>query len=157
MSEVADVDPFAVDGQISSFLLKLLELSASMLVRLVLVMVVAPIFTAAVLFFGAISGFCARAYMKAQLPVKREQSKTRAPLIGHLNSTVASLGASEAAFELLTVGSSFSRSLSPCIWCPGGFPRRHVYSNRSLDSGFQHVLQPESVCGLDFAYALACL
>ncbi|KAM5539773.1 hypothetical protein V8D89_006586, partial [Ganoderma adspersum] len=81
----------AVDGQISSFLLKLLELSTSMLVRLVLVMIVAPIFTGAVVVFGAISGLYARAYMKAQLPVKREQSKTRAPLIGHLNTTVASL------------------------------------------------------------------
>ena len=101
---VLNANFFAVDGQISSFLLKLLELSASMLVRLVLVMVVAPIFTAVVLLFGTISGFCARAYMKAQLPVKREQSKTRAPLIGLLNLTVASLGTSEAAFELLTVG-----------------------------------------------------
>ena len=77
---------------IFSFLLKLLELSTSMLVRLVLVMIVAPIFTGAVVIFGAISGLYARAYMKAQLPVKREQSKTRAPLIGHLNTTVASLG-----------------------------------------------------------------
>ncbi|PIL29368.1 ATP-binding cassette transporter [Ganoderma sinense ZZ0214-1] len=81
----------AIDGQISSFLLKLLELSTSMVVRLVLVMIVAPIFTGAVVVFGAISGLYARAYMKAQLPVKREQSKTRAPLIGHLNTTVASL------------------------------------------------------------------
>ncbi|KAI1790046.1 P-loop containing nucleoside triphosphate hydrolase protein [Ganoderma leucocontextum] len=81
----------AIDGQISSFLLKLLELSTSMLVRLVLVMIVAPIFTGVVAVFGIISGLYARAYMKAQLPVKREQSKTRAPLIGHLNSTVASL------------------------------------------------------------------
>ena len=63
-----------------------------MLVRLVLVMIVAPIFTGAVVIFGAISGLHARAYMKSQLPVKREQSKTRAPLIGHLNTTVASLG-----------------------------------------------------------------
>ena len=82
-----------VDGQISTFLLKLLELSTSMLVRLVLVVIVAPIFTAVVVVFGTISGLYARAYMKAQLPVKREQSKTRAPLIGHLNATVASLGA----------------------------------------------------------------
>ena len=81
-----------VDGQISSFLLKLLELSTSMLVRLFLVVIVAPIFTAVVAVFGIISGLYARAYMKAQLPVKREQSKTRAPLIGHLSSTVASLG-----------------------------------------------------------------
>ncbi len=83
---------FPVDGQISSFLLKLLELSTSMVVRLVLVLIVAPIFTGAVAVFGIISGLYARAYMKAQLPVKREQSKTRAPLIGHLNSTIASLG-----------------------------------------------------------------
>ncbi|TBU52681.1 P-loop containing nucleoside triphosphate hydrolase protein [Dichomitus squalens] len=88
---VTSVNHPLVDGQISNFLLKLLELSTSMLVRLVLVLVVAPIFTVAVLLFGIISGIYARAYMKAQLPVKREQSKTRAPLIGHLNSTVASL------------------------------------------------------------------
>ena len=82
----------SVDGQISTFLLKLLELTTSMLLRLVLVTVVAPVFTIGVALVAVIGGLIARAYMKAQLPVKREQSNTRSPLIGNLNTTIAGLG-----------------------------------------------------------------
>ena len=81
-----------VDGQISTFLLKLLELTTSMLVRLVLVAIIAPVFTIGVAIVALVGGLVARRYMKAQLPVKREQSNMRSPLLDNLNTTIAGLG-----------------------------------------------------------------
>ena len=62
-----------------------------MILRLVLVTVIAPLTTVGVAIVSVVGGLIARAYMKAQLPVKREQSNTRSPLIGNLNTTIAGL------------------------------------------------------------------
>ena len=63
-----------------------------MLVRLVLVAVIAPVFTIGVAVVALVGGLVARWYMKAQLPVKREQSNMRSPLLDNLNTTIAGLG-----------------------------------------------------------------
>ncbi|KAI0752922.1 P-loop containing nucleoside triphosphate hydrolase protein [Daedaleopsis nitida] len=81
----------AIDGQIINFLFALLQLTAFLVLRLVMVMIVAPVFSVGVAIVAIVSGLYTRMYMRAQLPVKREQSNTRAPLIGHLNSTISGL------------------------------------------------------------------
>ncbi|KAI0686602.1 P-loop containing nucleoside triphosphate hydrolase protein [Earliella scabrosa] len=79
----------AIDGQIANSLFTLLQLTGFLVLRLVMVMIVAPVFTIGVAAVTLMGGLYTKIYMKAQLPVKREQSNTRAPMLGHLNSTIA--------------------------------------------------------------------
>ena len=70
-----------------------------MILRLVLVTVIAPLTTVGVAIVSIVGGLIARAYMKAQLPVKREQSNARAPILAHLGTTIA--GLSEHMYKLV--------------------------------------------------------
>ena len=55
---------------------------------------VAPIFSVMGVISAALGGWWGQIYLRAQLPVKREMSNTRAPIIGHLSATLAGLGQS---------------------------------------------------------------
>ncbi|TFK86638.1 P-loop containing nucleoside triphosphate hydrolase protein [Polyporus arcularius HHB13444] len=81
----------AVDGQIVPSLFTLLDYSAFLAVRLVMVMVVAPIFIIGVAAVAIAGTACAKVYMAAQRPVKQEEASTRAPILGLLNTTLAGL------------------------------------------------------------------
>ncbi|RPD70664.1 P-loop containing nucleoside triphosphate hydrolase protein [Lentinus tigrinus ALCF2SS1-7] len=81
----------AVDGQIVPFLFTLLDYTAFLVVRLIMVMVVAPVFTIGVAVVAIAGTICARVYMAAQRPVKQEEAGTRAPILGLLNTTLAGI------------------------------------------------------------------
>ena len=55
---------------------------------------VAPIFSVMGVISAALGGWWGQIYLRAQLPVKREMSNTRAPIIGHLSATLTGLGQS---------------------------------------------------------------
>ena len=52
---------------------------------------VAPAFSAVGIVTALIGGRLGQMYLKAQLPVKREMSNTRAPILGHLSTTLTGL------------------------------------------------------------------
>ena len=60
--------------------------------KFVAIVVVSPIFTLPGAIFAVFGGWCGQMYMKAQLPVKREQSNARAPILGHLGATITGIG-----------------------------------------------------------------
>ena len=64
-------------------------------------MAISPLFTLPGTAFALIGGWCGNVYMKAQLPVKREQSNARAPILAHLGMTIA--GLSEHTYKLVTI------------------------------------------------------
>ena len=87
-----------VDGQIVPSLFTLLDYTVFLVVRLAMVMIVAPVFTIGVAAVAIAGTVCARVYMAAQRPVKKEEASTRAPILGLLNTTLAGIGQSETVF-----------------------------------------------------------
>lgn len=79
-------------------LFTLLQWTAFLVLRLIMIMIIAPIFSIPIAVVALVGGLYTKWYMKAQLPAKREESNTRAPLVGHLNSTIAGLGKPTASF-----------------------------------------------------------
>lgn len=67
-------------------------MTAVLLAKFAGVVAVAPIFSLLGAISAVLGGWCGELYMKAQMPVKREQSKARAPILGHLGTTLAGLG-----------------------------------------------------------------
>ncbi|KAF8799457.1 multidrug resistance-associated ABC transporter [Phlegmacium glaucopus] len=81
----------AIDGPIPLQFIILTEVGISMLTKLVVIVIITPIFA----FPGmvvAISGVClGNIYLRAQLSVKREMSNARSPLLAHFNAAVAGI------------------------------------------------------------------
>ncbi|KAI0655608.1 P-loop containing nucleoside triphosphate hydrolase protein [Cubamyces menziesii] len=80
-----------IDGPLSAGLYNLYETSASILMSLAGIIWVAPAFSAVGVITAFIGGRLGQMYLKAQLPVKREMSNTRAPILGHLSTTLTGL------------------------------------------------------------------
>ncbi|TRM65976.1 hypothetical protein BD626DRAFT_427540 [Schizophyllum amplum] len=81
----------SVDGPIAQNLFMLLELTLSMLVKFVSVVVFSPFFLVPGVIIAALGGYCGEIYIKAQLSVKREMSNARAPVLAHFGAAVAGL------------------------------------------------------------------
>ena len=65
-----------------------------MLTKLGAVLIYAPVFLFAALFVAVIGGCLGQIYVKAQLPVKREMSTAKAPVLGMVGGAIAGLSAS---------------------------------------------------------------
>ena len=83
---------YSVDGPVAGELRALLDKTASMGTSFFAIVVVSPMFTIPGAMFTALGGWCGQMYMRAQLPVKREQSVARAPILGHLAATISGIG-----------------------------------------------------------------
>ncbi|RPD67396.1 P-loop containing nucleoside triphosphate hydrolase protein [Lentinus tigrinus ALCF2SS1-6] len=80
-----------IDGPLSATIYNLYETTAAILMSLAGIVWVAPIFSAIGIISATLGGWWGQVYLKAQLPVKREMSNTRAPILGHLGATLTGL------------------------------------------------------------------
>lgn len=73
------------------FLSVVLDMSFNMLTKLGVVVIFTPIFLVAGVFFGAVGMWLGSRYMRAQLPVKRELSNAKAPVLAMVDSVITGL------------------------------------------------------------------
>lgn len=88
------VSSCAVDTQVASGLNNLVEMTFEISMKLFAVVTVSPIFVFPGALLLMIMGWLGRAYMKAQLAVKRERSNALSPVLGHFGAAMSGLGAS---------------------------------------------------------------
>ncbi|KAI0711031.1 P-loop containing nucleoside triphosphate hydrolase protein [Cerioporus squamosus] len=84
-------DMQSIDSPLSGMLYNLYETTASLVMSLVAIISVAPIFSAMGVVMIALGAWWGQMYLKAQLPIKREMSNSRAPILGHLSATLSGL------------------------------------------------------------------
>ncbi|KAK7694256.1 hypothetical protein QCA50_001436 [Cerrena zonata] len=80
-----------IDGEIPVMMMQWFDVTFIIIVKLVAVVLLSPIFIipGIVLIIAGVS--LGHVYMRAQLPVKRESSNARAPVMGHFGAAVAGL------------------------------------------------------------------
>jgi hypothetical protein len=66
-------------------------MATNMLVKVAGVVSVAPIFLVPSAALAGLGGYIGNIYMTAELPVKREQSNAKAPVLGHFSAAIAGL------------------------------------------------------------------
>lgn len=76
----------------------LLNGTESLLIRLLAVVIYTPIFVIPGAVMGIVGGWAGHMYMRAQLPIKREMSNAKAPVLGHFGAAIA--GLSELAIPI---------------------------------------------------------
>ncbi|VDB86203.1 unnamed protein product [Peniophora sp. CBMAI 1063] len=81
----------AIDGQLAFQFKWLVSVSAQLIVQLVAVVLVAPAMLLPGLIILALGAWVGNVYMKNQLPVKREMSNKKAPVLGHFSAAIAGL------------------------------------------------------------------
>ncbi|KAI0697137.1 multidrug resistance-associated ABC transporter [Cytidiella melzeri] len=81
----------ALDGPVSEYLGWLIDMTVSMIIKFIAVIVIAPMFTVPGVLISVLGAWCGQLYIKAQLSVKREMSNARAPVLGHFGAAVAGL------------------------------------------------------------------
>ncbi|KDQ56808.1 hypothetical protein JAAARDRAFT_36283 [Jaapia argillacea MUCL 33604] len=81
----------AVDGPVFTSLGNLLEITISMLIKFVAVVVFTPIFVIPGVVVAVLGGWIGQIYMKAQLSVKREMSNAKSPVLGHFGAAIAGI------------------------------------------------------------------
>lgn len=86
-----------VDGPIPDQLAGLFQITAALIVKLIAVVIYAPVFGLAAI-AAAIAGIgTGQIYLKAQLPVKRHMSNAKAPIIGHFSACLSGLSESTSS------------------------------------------------------------
>lgn len=73
-------------------LIRLLDLTLNMLAKFLGVIILSPPFSIPGVILATFGIYIGNVYMKAQLPVKRELSNARAPVLGHFGAAIAGLG-----------------------------------------------------------------
>lgn len=81
----------SVDGRMAFSLIAVMDITGSILAKLVAVMLFSPIFILPGLILGGLGAFIAQMYMKATLSVKREMSNAKAPIIATVGGALAGL------------------------------------------------------------------
>ena len=81
-----------VDGAIPGNLNTVLEITITLIQRIIAIIFVTPLFTIPSLIVGAIGAWCGQLYMKAQLSVKRESSNAKSPVLNHFGAAMTGLG-----------------------------------------------------------------
>ena len=87
----ATKDIHAVDGPFANEFKWLVQVSATMLIKLIAVVIVTPSFLVPGLLVFVIGRWLGNVYMAAQLSVKREMSNKRAPVLGHFGAAIAGI------------------------------------------------------------------
>ncbi|PBK67602.1 P-loop containing nucleoside triphosphate hydrolase protein [Armillaria solidipes] len=85
------LDIRAVDSMLPTLLFHLTSMSMAMLLRFSAIVVFTPAFLVPGLIMGIAGAYLGQIYMKAQLPVKREMSNAKAPVLGHFGAAIAGL------------------------------------------------------------------
>ncbi|KAK0220002.1 hypothetical protein IW262DRAFT_1381904 [Armillaria fumosa] len=85
------VATLTVDSILPTSLFFLTSISMAMLFKLSAVIVFTPVFLVPGLIMGIAGAYLGQIYMKAQLPVKREMSNAKAPVLGHFGAAIAGL------------------------------------------------------------------
>jgi hypothetical protein len=83
--------------QVARFPDQILNLTIILVAKLVAVIVYAPIFSVAGIILAVIGATIGRVYLKAQMSVKRELSKAKAPVLGTIGSAIHGLGKTDEA------------------------------------------------------------
>ncbi|THH11785.1 hypothetical protein EW145_g436 [Phellinidium pouzarii] len=81
----------AVDGPISQTLGWVVELTITLIMRMVAVVYFTPIFVFPGIIVGALGSWFGQIYIKAQLSVKREMSNARSPVLNHFGAAMSGL------------------------------------------------------------------
>ncbi|KZV96966.1 P-loop containing nucleoside triphosphate hydrolase protein [Exidia glandulosa HHB12029] len=84
-------DIHSVDGPLSDLFTMLVELTTSLVCKFVTVIIMSPVFVLPGMVIFGVGWVCGRIYMKAQMPVKREMSNAKAPVLGHFSAAVSGL------------------------------------------------------------------
>ena len=85
------------------------------------VILISPIFLVPGIVVVIIGAFLGHAYMRAQLPAKREASNLRAPVLGHVGSAISGLGKCHIT-SLEDEQLTFLFSFNPCVRRRSCFP-----------------------------------
>ena len=95
-------------------------LTIKMFMKLGPVIIYTPVFIIPSILFFIAGSSLGNIYLKAQLPVKREMSNAKAPVLAILGSTLSGLGKSWTASYINVDHDAEwpSRSLNPSVWCP---------------------------------------
>ena len=126
-----------------------------MLIKLGAVVILTPVFFLPGLLVALIGGICGQIYMKAQLPVKREMSNAKAPVLGQyvflanmfnvpgmtfsLALVLLSLG-SVSLFPPVSIFYSTLYSLSSCLRSTGGVHERIHDPDQRVHTRCQNLL-----------------
>ncbi|EKM60769.1 uncharacterized protein PHACADRAFT_246884 [Phanerochaete carnosa HHB-10118-sp] len=84
-------DMQAVDGPVAEYFGWLVDMTISMLIKFMSVIIISPTFLLPGMVISVLGAWCGQVYIKAQLAVKREMSNARAPVLGHFGAAVAGL------------------------------------------------------------------
>ncbi|PBK89773.1 P-loop containing nucleoside triphosphate hydrolase protein [Armillaria gallica] len=85
------LDIRAVDSTLPTSLFHLTSMSMAMLLKFSAIVVFTPAFLVPGLIMAIAGAYLGQIYMKAQLPVKREMSNAKAPVLGHFGAAIAGL------------------------------------------------------------------
>ena len=110
-----------VDGPVIMHIHSFLDCLFDCLTKFVGVIVMSPIFAIPGTMLGLLGSWIGDLYIRAQLSVKREMSRARAPVLGHVGSAIAGLGAFRLQHDTLTKPDCFLKfpSVHPCLWSSG--------------------------------------
>ena len=86
-----------MDNRISQTTEFLVQIAVFMVLKMVAVVVFSPVFIGPSIIVAITGSICANIFMKAQLSVKREMSKAKAPVLGHFGAAIS--GISECFFR----------------------------------------------------------
>ncbi|TFK76755.1 P-loop containing nucleoside triphosphate hydrolase protein [Pluteus cervinus] len=81
----------SLDGPLTQFIHALVDVTVAMTVELGAVLLFTPIFIIPASVLGTLGGWLGQTYITAQLPVKRELSNAKAPVLAHVGAAIAGL------------------------------------------------------------------
>ena len=84
-------DHLAVDNNVPMYLSIVFDMSFNMLTKLGVIMIFTPTFLVVGGFLGAVGMWLGSRYMRARLPVKRELSNAKAPVLAMVDSVITGL------------------------------------------------------------------
>lgn len=107
-------------------LIRLLDHTLNMLMKFLAVIALSPIFSVPGVILAGFGIYVGNMYMKAQLPVKREMSNAKAPVLGHFGAAIAGLGRTYRLFIYFGLR---------CLQFPSGLmvPKKHSARNPSAE------------------------
>jgi hypothetical protein len=83
-----------VDGPIAQNFTWFIEISATMLIKVIAVVYLTPVFIVPSTVITILGAWLGQVYMKAQIAIKREMSNAKAPVLGHFGAAVSGISLS---------------------------------------------------------------
>ncbi|KAI0322566.1 hypothetical protein OF83DRAFT_1161116 [Amylostereum chailletii] len=84
-------DILALDGPFAEYFSNVVELTAEIVIKLGAVVFLTPAFFIPGVVVAALGAWCGQMFIAAQLPIKREMSNTKAPVMGNFGAAIAGL------------------------------------------------------------------